>query len=112
MKKYFSAYINYLLEQLEDDSADFEMLRKELLIKIQFMQHERFIHLIVTCLFSILLFLSMIIFFISDISAILLITLLILVLVIPYVAHYFFLENSVQRLYSIYDTVNLKLNKK
>lgn len=110
MRKYFSAYIQYVLDMLEDESTDFKKLEQELLIKISFMQHERLIHLLVTILFAVLLFLSLIIFFISDIAAMLLVTLLMLVLLIPYIAHYFFLENGVQKLYCIYDTVRSKLD--
>lgn len=109
MKKYFSAYINLVLEQLEDENTDLAKLKSELLTKIAFMQHERLIHLIVTCLFAVLLFLSLIIFFISQLAATLAVSALILLLVIPYIAHYFFLENGVQKLYSIYDAVDLKL---
>lgn len=111
LRKYFTAYINCVLEQLNDSSTDLEKLKSELLIKISFMQHERFIHLIVTCLFAILLFMSIVIFFISQLTALLFVTILILVLVIPYIAHYFFLENGVQKLYSIYDAVNAKINE-
>lgn len=110
MKKYFSAYIQYVLDMLEDESTDFKKLEQEMLIKISFMQHERLIHLLVTILFAVLLFLSLIIFFISDMFAMLLVTLLMLALLIPYIAHYFFLENGVQKLYAIYDTVRSKLD--
>ena len=110
MRKYFSTYIQCVLDMLEDQSTDYKKLEQELLIKISFMQHERFIHLLVTILFAILLFLSLIIFFISDIFAMLLVTLLMLSLLIPYIAHYFFLENGVQKLYSIYDTVKARLD--
>lgn len=110
MKKYFSTYIQYVLDMLENESTDYKKLEQELMVKISFMQHERLIHLLVTILFAILLFLSLIIFFISDIAAMLLVTLLMLALLIPYIAHYFFLENGVQQLYGIYDTVRSKLD--
>ena len=109
MKKYFSNYTAYILEMMDSNDADLEELEKELLIKIGFMQHERFIHLIVTCLFAVLLFMSLIIFFVSQMAAMLLVCLLMLCLVIPYIAHYFFLENGVQRLYSIYDSLHEKI---
>lgn len=32
----------------------------------------------------------------------------ILILLIPYVAHYYFLENTVQKMYLIYDTIKNK----
>lgn len=105
MKKYFSEYINYLIAMLENDSSDYGKLKEEMLVKISFMQHERFIHLIVTVLFAVLLFMSIIIFFVSQIIAFLAVSVLMLALLVPYIAHYFFLENGVQRLYRIYDTV-------
>ena len=105
MKKYFSEYISYLLEIMNDDSADLEAVRKELLIKIGFM-------LIVTVLFALVMFLNVIIFFRSQMPAFLAIALLCLILLIFYIAHYFFLENGVQQLYRIYDSICSKLSAK
>ena len=105
MKKYFSEYIAYLIEIMDDDSADLEPIRNELLIKIGFMQHERLVHLIVTVLFALVMFLNLIIFFQTQINAFLAIILLCLILLIFYIAHYFFLENGVQQLYRIYDSI-------
>lgn len=110
MKKYFSEYISYLLEIMNDDSADLEAVRSELLIKIGFMQHERLVHLIVTVLFALVMFLNVIIFFQSHMLAFLAIVLLCLILLIFYIAHYFFLENEVQQLYRIYDSICSKLS--
>lgn len=103
MRKYFSDYINFVLKALEDESTDLEALKQEMLLKISFMQHERLIHFMVTCLFAVLLFLSLIIFFMTNIMGILAVSLLMLLLLIPYIAHYFFLENGVQKLYKLYD---------
>ena len=79
----------------------------DLLIKIKFFQHERLIHLIVT-LFCILLFIIFIVlmfytklFFIPTVIA--------MVLIIFYIVHYFFLENSVQYLYKLYDDMYAKI---
>lgn len=103
MRKYFSDYINYVIKALEDESTDLESLKQEMLLKISFMQHERLIHFMVTCLFAVLLFLSLIIFFMTNMMGILAVSLLMLLLLIPYIAHYFFLENGVQKLYKLYD---------
>ncbi len=110
MRKYFTEFTRYILEQLENDNADLSLLREELLLKISFMQHERFIHLIVTVLFAVLLFMSLIIFFVSQITGFLIVCLLMLALLIPYISHYFFLENGVQKLYTVYDSLNTKIN--
>lgn len=105
VKKYFSEYINSLLELMSDDTADLETIKKELLVKIGFMQHERLVHLIVTVLFALIMFMNLILFFQSQLAAFLLIVLICLVLLGFYIAHYFFLENGVQQLYGIYDKI-------
>lgn len=108
MRKYFTAYTASVLAALENENTDFKKLKAELLIKIGFMQHERLIHFLVTILFALLMFMSLIAFFISMNMGMLAAAVLMLILLIPYIAHYYFLENGVQRLYKIYDEVNKK----
>ena len=109
MKKYVQNYLNFITEILNslDKIKDIKSLKKELLIQIQFIQHERFIHLIVMCLFAIVLFISIGIFLITDKIALIPLIMLLLCLLIPYIAHYYFLENSVQKLYDIYNQICL-----
>lgn len=80
--------------------------KKELFIQIQFFQHERMIHLIVTSLFALLETLSVLGALI--VPSILLFSLvgLFLILLIPYIYHYYILENGVQRLYVCYEKLN------
>ncbi len=103
LKKYFGEYIASVIAALENECTDFHALKAEMLIKIAFMQHERLIHLLVTILFALLMFLCLIGFFISENIGILAAAVLMLALLIPYIAHYYFLENGVQKLYSLYD---------
>ncbi|MBP1561391.1 MAG: hypothetical protein J6C96_09145 [Oscillospiraceae bacterium] len=105
MKKYFSEYISYVLAAIESGETDLAALKEELLVKIGFMQHERLVHLLVTILFAVLMFLSLIAFFISESLGMLTAAVLMLALLIPYIAHYYFLENNVQKLYKIYDRI-------
>ena len=105
LKKYFSEYIASVIAALENDSTDFAALKDEMLTKIAFMQHERLIHLLVTILFALTMFLCLIGFFVSDNIGVLAAAALMLVLLVPYIAHYYFLENGVQKLYSLYDEV-------
>lgn len=77
--------------------------KAELLIQIGFFQHERLIHLIVTVLFAlmtILVFLMAVTNF-SLWTGVLL--LLLMALLIPYIKHYWLLENGTQKLYQYYD---------
>lgn len=110
MRKYFSAYTAAVIAALENGETDFAALKNELLTKIGFMQHERLIHLMVTILFALLLFLCLIAYFVSEINGLLAASILMLILLIPYIAHYYFLENGVQKLYKLYDKVCEKLS--
>lgn len=79
-----------------------ETLAEEMLIRIGFYQHERLVHLIVTMTFAIMTVIS---FFMLASAASLLtvgLSLLFLALTVPYVMHYYFLENSVQEMYRLY----------
>ncbi len=105
MKKYFSEYIAFITAALENNETDFAALRSEMLVKIGFMQHERLIHLLVTVLFALLMFMSLIAFFVSENAGMLAAAVLMLVLLVPYIAHYYLLENGVQKLYALYDEV-------
>ena len=105
MKKYFSAYINLVLEQLEDENTDLAKLKSELLTKIAFMQHERLIHFLVTMLFTFMFFASLGIFAVTEQIGFLVLLAVILCLLIPYIMHYYFLENTVQEMYRVYDKI-------
>jgi len=83
---------------------------RDLLIQIHFFQHERLIHLLVL-LAVVFLFVgvSLYVTFASVSLPIMVVHGLLFVLLVPYVAHYFTLENGVQKLYRIYDTWNESL---
>jgi len=102
--------ISHAKELLGRDSSG-ERLSKELLDMeicslwewILFFQHERLIHLLVTLLFSILTFLSLSVFIITGFLPVIVLFLLFVVLLVPYIFHYYHLENGVQQLYDLYD---------
>lgn len=97
---------------LDCENIDLNELKSDMIIKISFIQHERFMHLIVLVLFSLLLFISLIAFFISGNFGMLSASILMLILLIPYIIHYYFLENSVHKLYYLYDEVIIKKKNK
>lgn len=76
---------------------------KEHLTQIGFFQHERLIHLIVTVTFALLEMLAILLSVISDSLFALLLPVVILILLVPYIRHYYILENEVQRMYVQYD---------
>lgn len=95
-----NSYIKQLERLLSDENADFEALSPSIRVRIGFFQHERTIHLTVTMTFAILVMLSLILT-VSQIYFIPLF-LLFLGLEIPYVFHYYKLENGVQKLQRLY----------
>ena len=103
MKKYLYEYINYVINNKNE--IDLE----DMLIKINFFQHERLIHLIIT-LFYVIMFLIFLI--LVSLSYIFIIpAFILLIFVIFYIIHYFRLENGVQSLYFLYDEIKNKTKK-
>lgn len=102
--KFYLAYYKELCEQeLSPERAEWES--RQILVQIQFFQHERLVHLIVTVLFALLtvgtLFASMVI----EQPLLLVLALLFIVLLVPYIRHYYLLENGTQKLYEYYDAL-------
>lgn len=90
--------INY--DSLTDDER--AKLKERLLTQIGFFQHERLIHLIVTVVFALLTLLTLILIEISCSIGYVVLEVLFLVLLFPYIIHYYHLENGVQKLYGYY----------
>lgn len=76
---------------------------EEHLVQVGFFQHERLIHLIVTVTFALLELLAIVLSVISDSLFTLLLPVVILILLVPYIRHYYILENEVQKMYVQYD---------
>lgn len=111
MKKGIVGYVDEVDNLLKSKSIENidEVLARHL-IKISFYQHERLIHLIVTFLFAILSLISLFYTLLSPSMGLCTLTLLFFVLLIPYIFHYYCLENNVQKMYIQYDLL-LKFNK-
>jgi len=109
LKKYLKRteeLIEYLNRTGENEESLKERLEKEkteLLIQIGFFQHERLIHLIVTVLFALM---TILVFLVAVTNFELwtgVLLVLLLALLIPYIKHYYLLENGTQKLYRFYD---------
>ncbi len=100
MKNEIKEYKELILQQANDPETDKKELAEKLLVRIGFYQHERLIHLIVTMSFGIFFLLSLILAFSN--AYFLALSALLLILLVPYIAHYYFLENSTQELYKVY----------
>ena len=109
MKKRIITYrqkIDALLARPDNISPDrWSDILQEHLIQIGFFQHERLVHLIVTVTFAILTLISIVAALMICNPALYVLTLLLVVLLIPYIMHYYTLENEVQKMYEQYDRI-------
>ena len=108
------AYISSLYEFIEneEDAGDLEHFKLELIREIQFWQHERLVHLIVTFLFAVATLSVLLVLVFCASLALLILFIMLLVLLVPYIKHYFILENGVQTLYVIYEEISRRNNEK
>jgi hypothetical protein len=112
MKKQIKTYFNEINTYIENTSNDnLQYVMQNHLNKISFFQHERLIHLLVTLAFAILTMISFIFLFINPTLPTAILTGLFLILLIPYIFHYHFLENSIQKMYKQYDKLIQKAQK-
>ena len=108
MREYLSDYVKEIDKKIEEKNITEKDIENHL-IKIEFFQHERLIHLLVTLAYGIFLFLSVLIF--TQIWIFVIVIYIALIFLLFYVRHYFFLENHVQYLYKQYDQMKNILNK-
>ena len=95
MKKMINEYILLVEIKFSSKKIDKEFI-EDLLLKISFFQHERLIHFLVTKLVSIITVILLVTnMFINNIF-ILILFFIFICLLIPYMLHYYFLENKVQ----------------
>lgn len=110
MTEYLTEYMKKTAERLRACSSlrELEKLLAEHMDKIAFMQHERIVHFLVTMMFAIILtILICALLFTQNLAVLLLVTIMI-VLIAFYIKHYYFLENTVQKMYKVYDEMLAK----
>lgn len=115
MEKRLINYLRYIEEKVRElkeregngakvqSVAEVQKVMKDLLIQIGFFAHERLVHLIVTVTFAILTIVAVVGFLICEKTGLIGLIVLLLVLLVPYIRHYYILENGVQKLYTFYD---------
>ena len=112
MKKRILAYLSYvdgiIAKEKKDKNQNLDLVIERHLVQIAFFAHERFIHLVLTVLFALGTLLSIFTFLATGQVSILALIVMLLVLLVPYVMHYYLLENGVQKMYTQYDEL-LKL---
>lgn len=102
---------NYIASMKERASRTDKATKDELdeiLVQIGFFQHERLIHLLVTLAFAIFGVLSLFFYLLTEQIMVLVLFFSFLVLLIPYIKHYYLLENGTQELYRLYDEIKKK----
>lgn len=112
MTEYLTNYMNTVSERLNgcSDSDELEKILSEHMDKIAFMQHERIVHFLVTMMFAVILSIFMVGMLLTDNMMLLVLVTIITVLLAFYIKHYYFLENTVQKMYKVYDRI-LKMKK-
>ena len=78
---------------------------KKHMTEIYFFMHERMIHLIVTVLFALGSFMTVFTYLLTENIGLVALGFLMIVLLVPYVKHYYLLENGVQKMYRQYDAL-------
>lgn len=113
MRKRILAYRKRIDKLLQDsaEKTNWSAILSEHLQQTAFFQHERLIHLIVTMTVALLTLISLGIAILSRMMTMLIMTGVLAVLLIPYILHYYLLENEVQKMYVQYDHI-LELIKK
>ena len=112
MKERILAYRNRVDVLIRENNSeiDWDAVLSEHLVQIGFFQHERLIHWLVTMLVAILTFICVGVYVISGEIYVLALIGILLVLLVPYIMHYYLLENETQKMYGQYDSI-LKIIK-
>jgi len=106
----YMAYLKAVSEKAEKGGftdKELEVLRQQALLQIAFFQHERLIHLIVTMTFALMTMITLAGICITGYLPLTALMILLLVLLIPYIRHYYILENGTQTLYRYYDCLEI-----
>lgn len=105
MEKRILNYRKHIDALLEKKGENWRQLLEEHLIQIGFFQHERLIHLIVTVTFAIMEIIAIVATVMSGYIWLFALDFVLMVLLIPYIRHYYILENEVQKMYAQYDRI-------
>lgn len=105
----YMAYMDHLLKE-NDSGLSYEELSAQHEKQLAYFMHERLVHLLVTLTFAILSFATFFMTCFTFSFGLLLLLATFLILLIPYIMHYYLLENSVQYMYRQYDALQAKIH--
>lgn len=107
MKERILNYMAYIDQLLADDAGkneeDYERIMEEHKLQLTFFMHERLVHLLVTLTFALLAFATFFALVFVFQPGLVVLFIALLVLLVPYIMHYYLLENGVQKMYRQYD---------
>ena len=92
--------------KLKKEIKNITKVNEELLLQIKIFQHERLVHLLVTIFVGLATILFLLFALLIENLILFLLFFLCLLLFIPYIFHYYYLENGVQNLYQKYWELN------
>mgnify|MGYP000249004690 FL=1 len=104
-RKFMDEELLRLSKEQNVTEEEISRIKKEHLVQISLFQHERLVHLIVTVTFALLEMLAILLTVVSGELFPILLSGALLILLIPYVRHYYILENEVQKMYGQYDAL-------
>lgn len=104
-RKFMDEELLRLSKEQNVTGEEISRIKKEHLVQISLFQHERLVHLIVTVTFALLEMLAILLTVVSGGLFPILLSGALLILLIPYVRHYYILENEVQKMYGQYDAL-------
>ncbi len=96
----------------DNNKKNIDKVIEDHLIKIQFYQHERLVHFLVTMLFAIMFLITFLYSLENPSLGIIMLVIMFFALLVPYIFHYYNLENSVQYMYKQYDKLKEIENNK
>ena len=107
MTEYLTDYMNTVTERLEGctEQEELDAILSEHMDKIALMQHERIVHFLVTMMFAVILSIFMVGMLLTENIMLTVLVTIIMILLVFYIKHYYFLENTVQKMYRIYDKI-------
>lgn len=118
MKKRILAYVKKIDDLLADETEHSKKFWQKNaarhLEEMKYFEHERLVHLLVTLAFAIMTVFSVGVIVVSGAVYFAALTGLLLLLLIPYVNHYYLLENNVQKMHDQYVEMlaRIDMNKK
>jgi hypothetical protein len=110
MEAYVRRHEAFIRGQLAgaDDSADWAGLALFHRAQVEYLQHERLVHLLVTLFFGLCTLLTLLFLVLHPQVPVGVLLVLLLLLLVPYVVHYYKLENGVQRWYHLANAIEAR----